>query len=556
MKRNVKLLVAAASLVALVAGLAGQAVAAGGTDDSLGVPGGAKAPGSPEIAGNCDTLDPLWTLVVQSKRAVKYNCLPNVNITDWSLTTEDRYTFTARNDSLGMFSAPGGKSYDFSTSTDGIRDSFHASWTVSGKIPATPADFAPSVTPGAVPKTGEVQGALFLMWMQLPRIQNANLPIADTRDCQSYVKEGPFLTGNDQYVVLEWSISLTPDQKIGTIRTNPPPDPLSNTNLLVRRDVGIARYFPTELLLSTVLANYDVETNKPRESPATQLRCETTATTEGGVTTYQYLPVRDTQNVPINFSDPGTLGVNTWIDGPGGNTLHLVIPFVFHTYGGTNNQGTTRILAEPGHPVEKVFPVVQALVNVWDVPETWYPECIGGSGNADPDCTQTGGRVPPTINDPRAGKPPILKPGQTLRRGTFLKANPYVDWALGTAFDLGTFSGSLTFGAESVENGQCPTYTGLDVKSALAKDADNIFQANPLFDANLLDGPHGLKHFDSTGINRSHVNGPETPMIPVSTSFTAGALKTQDDFGALDCTERIPTAQQNKGNPVSFNFVA
>lgn len=513
-------MLAIACLISMLALTIGQAGASsGGGDDGLGEIGGVPAPGiggSAPGGNGCDTLDPAYTVVVQSDRAVKYQCDPNLDITSWSLSAVDRLVVTKRNDPDGMIYLPGGKSADITPGTDGIKDSYRAVWTVRGKIPTVVEDF---VSPGtAVIKPGEIGGANFVMFFQVPRFQNANQPQADTTDCQSYIKKGQWMTGNDDFLAITYGIAVTPDQDLGS----------GNNSLLLRKEVGIAHYDSSALSLGAFPAKYNAETGQPIPS-GIQTRCTTYPGPSGTWVYAKRTEDGTVTGIPKTYSDPGTIGLSHSVSG---NTLTIDVPFLYHWFQGASNNGNTFEIGAPGWAVERVFPATQALVNVWDVAPI---RCPGG-----PTVTC------PTVNDPRGGgRPPLLKPNQELRAGTYLKLNPYVDWAPGGSFDLGSFSGTLTIGAEVVHNpAECPDYEGADVKSVDEKDADNYFQANPLYDSNLNDGAQGLLHFDSSGEGGFHVNGTETPALPL---LFPGAPKSQDHLGPNGCSERIPTAQKNIG---------
>lgn len=520
MRRHARLIVAMITVFSILALFGGYASAVGSSDDGAGVPDGSTIPGGAK-AGNCDTLDAVWTVTVQSKRALKYACSPNIDITNWSLTTEDRNTVTLSNNPNGLIYAGQGKSYDITLGqSDGVVDTFHAHWEVSGSIPSVPSDFTTNPNNPTAVKTGEVQGVNFLMFFQLPRYQNAVKIVGDTTDCLSPLRLVPFFTGNDDYFAIDYSVSLTPDQEVGPIPPN------TNSNLLVRKEVGIASYDSSALSLGAVPAKFDVDSGTPTPGAVNQTRCQSYPQAGG---TYAYGKVTengDIAGVPKQYNTPGTVGVQVVVSG---NSLDVYIPFVYHTYALTTGNSTTRVLAQPGDPVTRIFPAVQALVNVFDVPKARTP-------------AQT-----PTVNDPRPGtRPALMSANREVWPGTYLKLNPYLDWASGSAFDIGDFSGTLTIGAEVVHTAQCPDYEGSDTHSIDIEWGENLFQANPLFDDNLLNGATGYLHYDSKGVG-THTNATETPSVgdvaPIGTW-----PKTQDRLGPVGCSQRIPTAQRNVGN--------
>lgn len=489
MRSSRKILSLAVAVVALFALASGQGAVAGGNlnqgDGQFGQPttgvGGAAIGGS--ITSGCDTLDATATLVAQSRNTIKYTCSPNLNLTNWSFES--------------------GTHPD-----DSSIKVLHARLVVSGKIPNSVADFA-ALDSNPAGNTGKVLGVNYVMFFQNLRRQNARqITSVDSLDCQQHGHMGPYLSGNDEWLAIDYSVQVEAD---------------NSGNPSIVEEAGWAHYDPTGLVLFS----------RPQTgaSPAgLQKRCVFDNTTK----TWRLNNGLNNPGVTCNgpslpACEPNTThpGSRVKVTGQGTNTLDLYVPMDFHWSSLTPNFFDSHyVLADTNDTITGAFPQVQSLSCLYCVPAVYNP----------------------------------ANPTQQLTGPTYLKTNPPIDWAPWGAYDLGQIinGGTLTIGTASITGPRCSqlnlaltgagTYRQFTRGTLAEGDTDNEVQINPLYAPGTA--TNGLNHYDSSG---------ETTLrdaVTVSVSQTGTKVPwpgaQQDHGGPTACNTKVPGTQAQPGSGLSF----
>lgn len=246
----------------------------------------------------CDTLDPILT---QNRDLVAYKCAPEADIVSWFLET-----------TLAPAGLPDRDSGLLAAGTPVL----HAHWEMRAPIPQQGVNVAQ-----------EIQGLHLFMLFQNNNRQNSRQITGDLVDCKRYSHQGPTLTGNDEFLWLEWFVNNTPDAD---------GNPLWETG----SDVGF--FDPVGNILWAFVPD-------PPITNGLQSRCPGA-------------------NAPIQtgFNDPGSRV--SWT--VSGNVLDLYIPQTFHYYlGAPTYLPRDWVLAAPGDFINGVFTISFAAVNVYSTPE-------------------------------------------------------------------------------------------------------------------------------------------------------------------------------------------
>lgn len=139
---------------------------------------------TPASMGGCDTLN--WKLT-QNRALVAYECIPEVDITNWMFETTSMPVLSGI---TGGTPAPAGTPV------------LHVQWTVRGNIPHEG---------NPPPITRDLQGVSFWLYFQNFTRQNSRQTTGDLVDCRRYSHSGPFLTGNNEMRYLYWTVRLAAD---------------------------------------------------------------------------------------------------------------------------------------------------------------------------------------------------------------------------------------------------------------------------------------------------------------------------------------------------------
>lgn len=308
------LLAALGALVLLVPGAMAGSTGAVGDD-----PANNTAPyiGPQATAdGGCDTLDPTLTI---NRNFVAYKCIGFTNP-----ATGQTEKGIANLTSGTLETIPTGVSID---PDDGgpkaVRNVpgpvIHVQWVTQGSAP----------NPGAETLIEGVHGFTFTVYYQNPVAQNRRQNIGSTIDCARYAHMGPYLTGNNEYIVLFYELVFN--------------------DIQWEENILFAHYDPVGLTNWAFVADQDSDGLTPAYDP------------------YRYRTCSGAVPGPILNGDPGTQAAAHVTPGPPG-VIDLYVPMNFHWI---DNQlvPLTYQLMVPGTPVNSIHWFSASVIDAATTPQ-------------------------------------------------------------------------------------------------------------------------------------------------------------------------------------------
>lgn len=358
----------------------------------------------PAVPG-CDTLDPVTT---QNALVVGYKCINNAVSGAQGLLDLTSFTFTAAAGTITL------------------------QWTTRGAIP-TQIDPVAGIT-----------GYSFQVYFKNANRQNSRQIIGDTLDCTRYAHMGPYLTGNNEYLMI-YTGALLEETGFVIDQGWAHNDPMTNSNWAFLPD------------------NASI--------PASH--CE------------------GTTRVPHSFA--GT-NMNTTISG---NTITTKLPYTFRWVDNQTNELAYE-LVRSGDLITSITPISGGNVDGATTPSF--------SVHTNPPCVDTEGTFP-VVGDPTppcSGEPDLVQSKQGVSFTTILDWLPWAGFDLGIVPNpsgISEIPSALCPGYHALEyqpgggkNNTGGTYAPLG-KGPTGQDRDT--QANPFF---------GLSNYDSSGAPGSTSN--------------------------------------------------
>lgn len=258
----------------------------------------------------CDTLDPVTT---QNALVVGYKCIIDSVDVDGPGGLD-----TASNGLLNL------TSFEFTAGAGTIT----LKWTTQGLMPKV-LD---------APNAG-VGGYSFQVWFKNPNRQNARQTIGDTLDCTRYAHMGPYLTGNNEYLVIYSGAVLT------------------ETGFEI--DQGWGHYDPMTNSIWAFL---------PDKAGIPSTHCEGTN----------------------RVSTPGGFVGTNMVSTISGNTLTTTLPYTFRFVDNQTNELAYQLVA-PGDVLTAITPTSGGNIDAATTPPIAIhtdPPCVD-VGELTPDCTGT-----------------------------------------------------------------------------------------------------------------------------------------------------------------------
>lgn len=361
----------------------------------------------PAVPG-CDTLDPVTT---QNALVVGYKCINHLSdATNKGILNLTSFEFTATGGTITL------------------------KWTTQGNFP-TAID----------PASGVGEGYSVQVWFKNANRQNARQTVGDTLDCTRYAHMGPYLTGNNEYLVIYSGAVLTEtgfevDQGWGHF------DPMTNS---------IWAFLP-----------------------------DGTGTKCGGCINGMATHCDGLNRVQHAWT--GT-GMTTTISG---NTITTTLPYTFRWVDNQSNELKYDLIA-PGDIITAIVPTAGGNIDAATTPPLAVhtnPPCVD-VGELTPDCS---------------GEPTLSQSKQGVSLTTLLDWMPWAGIDLGILPNPSGISEipsalcpayhALEYTPGGAKNNVGGTYSPLP-KGPLGEDRET--QSNPFF---------GLNHYDSNGASGTTTN--------------------------------------------------